>query len=304
MLISIDHGNKQIKTVHCPPFVSGLQQSITTPFGKEVLVYKGEYFTLSDQRIPYRKDKTEDERFFALSLFAIANEIEKMGHYTEDTIPIQLAVGLPPAHFGTQSKTFTQYFKGRDIVDFEYCGRKYSIYIKDVACFPQAYAAAVTMLQQLMNHPKVLILDIGGFTADYLMMRNGKVDLSTCDSLENGVILLYNKIRSKVNSELDLLIEENDIDAILMGKSSNYDSQIVRIVEWQAQEFINDLFSTLRERMLDLRTSKVVFVGGGAILLRKQIEASGKMGDALFVEEINANAKGYEFLYQLEAAGR
>lgn len=156
MLISIDHGNKQIKTVHCTPFVSGLQQSITSPFGKEVLVYRGEYFTLSDQRIPYRKDKTEDERFFVLSLFAIANEIEKMGHYAEDTIPIQLAVGLPPAHFGTQSKTFIQYFKGRDIVDFEYCGRKYSIYIKDVACFPQAYAAAVTMLQQLMNHPKVL----------------------------------------------------------------------------------------------------------------------------------------------------
>lgn len=301
MLISIDHGNKQIKTVHCPPFVSGLQQSITRPFGKDVLVYKGEYFTLSDQRIPYRKDKTEDERFFVLSLFAIANEIQKMEKYSADTLPIQLAVGLPPAHFGTQSKTFTQYFKGRDIVDFELSGKKYSIYIKDVVCFPQAYAAAVTMLKQLINLPKVLILDIGGFTADYLMMRNGAVDLSTCDSLENGIILLYNKIRSKVNSELDLLIEENDVDAILAGKDSNYDSRIVRIIEWQAQEFISDLFSTLRERMLDLRTSKVVFVGGGAILLRKQIEASGKMGDALFVEDINANAKGYEFLYQLEA---
>lgn len=189
-------------------------------------------------------------------------------------------------------------------MDFEFCGRKYSIYIDDVVCFPQAYAAAVTMLNQLINHPKVLILDIGGFTADYLRMRNGAVDLSTCDSLENGVILLYNKIRSKVNSELDLLIEENDVDAILTGKGNNYDSRIVQIVEWQAQEFINDLFSTLRERMLDLRTSKVVFVGGGAILLRKQIEVSGKMSDALFVDEISANAKGYEFLYQLEAAGR
>lgn len=34
MLLAIDHGNKQIKTIHCPPFVSGLQQSITKPFGK------------------------------------------------------------------------------------------------------------------------------------------------------------------------------------------------------------------------------------------------------------------------------
>ena len=29
MLIGVDHGNKQIKTVHCNPFVSGLKQSVT-----------------------------------------------------------------------------------------------------------------------------------------------------------------------------------------------------------------------------------------------------------------------------------
>lgn len=35
MLIGVDHGNKQIKTVHGEPFVSGLQQSLTRPFGQE-----------------------------------------------------------------------------------------------------------------------------------------------------------------------------------------------------------------------------------------------------------------------------
>ena len=33
MLIGVDHGNKQIKTAHGEPFVSGLQQSLTRPFG-------------------------------------------------------------------------------------------------------------------------------------------------------------------------------------------------------------------------------------------------------------------------------
>ena len=59
-----------------------------------------------------------------------------------------------------------------------------------------------------------------------------------------------------------------------------------------------------RERMLDLRYCTVVFVGGGAILLRRQIEASGKVGKPLFVSNINANAAGYEYLYRLEAVGR
>jgi len=39
MLIGVDHGNKQIKTVHCAPFVSGLQQSMTEPAIRRQLLY-------------------------------------------------------------------------------------------------------------------------------------------------------------------------------------------------------------------------------------------------------------------------
>ena len=81
MLIAVDHGNKQIKTVHTPPFTSGLIQSDTPGFGTDALAYRGKYYTLTDQRIPYRRDKTEDERFFILTLFAIAHEIEAMEQY-------------------------------------------------------------------------------------------------------------------------------------------------------------------------------------------------------------------------------
>jgi len=304
MLISVDHGNKQIKTVHSKPFTSGLRESATLPFGEDILRYQDKYYTLSNERIPYRRDKTEDDRFFILTLFAIANEIEARGCYTEEVMRVQLAIGLPPAHYGSQHKTFVQYFSERGVVKFEFRKRPYAVYIENVDCFPQAYAAAVTVFQSLYDCPKALILDIGGFTADYLLMKNGGADLSSCDSLENGVILLYNKIKSKVNAEMDMLLEESDIDAILKGTLQNYSPVVVDIVEKEAQTFINDLFSTLRERMLDPRSGKTVFVGGGAILLRRQIEKSGKVGTALFVEEINANAKGYELLYQIDKAGR
>ena len=84
MLIGVDHGNKQIKTVHCNPFVSGLKQSVTRPFGQNVLRYQNTYYTLSTERIPYRKDKTEDDRFFILTLFALAGEIEARGAYSTE----------------------------------------------------------------------------------------------------------------------------------------------------------------------------------------------------------------------------
>ena len=210
MLIAIDHGNKQVKTVHCPPFVSGLQQSSTRPFGRDVLEYQNNYYTLSARRIPYQKDKTADERYFILTLFAIANEIEQAGVYADVVLPVELAIGLPPAHYGARNQAFVRYFQRGGVTAFTYHGKQYRICIRSAACFPQAYAAAATMLADLIPVPKALILDIGGFTADYLQLKYGRADLSTCGSLENGVIQLYNRVCSRANAEYDILLDEGE----------------------------------------------------------------------------------------------
>ena len=97
---------------------------------------------------------------------------------------------------------------------------------------------------------------------------------------------------------MDILLDESDIDAILRDTVPEYGKAVCRIVREQAQLFIDDLIGKLRERMIDLRSGKTVFVGGGSILLKKQIEGSGKIGTAMFVDEISANTKGYELLYR------
>lgn len=114
---------------------------------------------------------------------------------------------------------------------------------------------------------------------------------------------MYNRIRSKVNADYDLLLEESDIDAILSGIFCDYDEKITQMVQNQAQMLVDNLFSKLRERMIDLRIGKTVFVGGGSILLKKQIEESEKVGNVIFVDEIAANTKGYELLYQASQMG-
>lgn len=62
--------------------------------------------------------------------------------------------------------------------------------------------------------------------------------------------------------------------------------------------FINDIWGKLRERMIDMRSGKAVFVGRSPFLLKKQIEASEKVGTPIFVDEISANTKGYELLFK------
>lgn len=72
----------EIFMLQCPPFTSGLVESETNPFGSHALEYKGKFYQVTDRRIPYQKDKTADDRFFILTLIAIAGELDAM-HFAE-----------------------------------------------------------------------------------------------------------------------------------------------------------------------------------------------------------------------------
>ena len=299
MLIAMDHGNKQMKTAH-KSFPSGLSVSDTRPpFGKDILLYNGKYYTLSEKRIPYMRDKTLDEQFFILTLFGIGFEMEAADQTgSRETTDVQLAIGLPPAHYGSQYERFERYFMNRGTIQFHINGNPCSIRIDDVVAFPQAYAAAMPALLQIREQAKIMVVDIGGFTADYLQLKKGQPDLGICDSLEHGVILLYNDIIRKVNADFDILLEESDIDAILNGATPALPKEIADIVRAKAQAFVNELIGILRERGIDLRVCKTIWAGGGSLLLRKWIEANLKVGNGTFIEDIAANVRGYEMLYR------
>lgn len=297
MLIAVDHGNKNIKTAH-HVLTSGLTESDNRPpFGDGILQMDGKYYVLSEQRIPYLRDKTVDDRFFILTLFAIALELEAAAIApTDNVIDIQLAIGLPPLHYGSQYKRFEDYFQKWGVVDFRFRDKSYSIWVDNVCCYPQAYAAAVAY-QKVREQKKVMVLDLGGFTLDYLLIRSGRPDFAACDSLEYGIITLYNDIIRKVNSEWDLLLEETDIDAVLRGEDTACPEQVTKAIQEKAQAFVDSLAGKLRERMIDLRIGPNVFIGGGALLLRRYIEDSDKIGNSSFITDIGANVRGYTLLY-------
>lgn len=306
MIISIDHGNKSIKTPTLL-FTSGIIESDSKPgFQADCIRWNGKYYTLTEKRISYLRDKTEDDRFFVLTLFAIAYELRRTGvSEAEDTIDITLLVGLPPAHYGQLHTRFEQYFsRRREIVDFMFNDSCYSIRISRVASYTQALAAAVTKYGDLKNHAVSYIIDIGGFTVDVLKLRYGKPDLEIMESFEKGVITLYNNIASQCNAQFARLLEDCDIDEVIKGEPTILPGEVQYLIRTMTGQFMNEFYNFLRERGIDVQTSKCVFAGGGSILLRNVIERSGKVGFPIFIDNIHANAIGYGILYQSEVSAR
>ncbi|GFI36856.1 hypothetical protein IMSAGC015_01037 [Lachnospiraceae bacterium] len=304
--VAVDHGNRNMKTCHFI-FTSGLNVLDKKPArGEQYLQYEGKYYTLSEQRIPYQRDKTLDFRFFILTLFAIAMELEgKEQIQPEDVVQIQLPIGLPPKHFAELYEKYEAFFRAEGkVLDLNFNGKIYHICIQEVRAFVQDFAAMMTVGQDIMQIPKAVGIDIGGFTTDYLLIRKGKPDMGYCDSLEKGVITMYNQIISSVNSEYDMLLEDTDIDSILSGNTQYYDDSVVHMTESMVHDFVTDLLNSIRERGIDTKTSYTVFIGGGAVLLKQFLEKSDRLGKYLFIEDLKANARGYDLLYRAYKNGK
>ena len=92
-----------------------------------------------------------------------------------------------------------------------------------------------------------------------------------------GVITLYNRIVSRANSELDVLLDETDIDTIICDKNSDYSNSVIKLVKQMTAQYVEDLLGTFRERGIDLKTGCIVFIGGGSKLLKPYLPVEPKV---------------------------
>ena len=299
MLIAVDHGNYNIKTPHYS-FMAGLaEHSVRPPMADEVLEYEGRFWTLSGKRLSYRRDKTKDESYFILTLFAIAREMGYAGNYNS-TERIHLAVGLPPEHYGILRDKFSKYFKRPQSIHFSYNDKPMTILVGNVYVYPQAYAAIAPLKTQLNHHLQVFLVDIGGYTTDVLLLRNGKPDMQFCRSLEMGVITMNNDIIRRVGALHDMRIEDEHISAVLSNKETILPEAVKKTIRESAKHHAKDILDKLRELQVDLRSNPAVFIGGGSVLFREYLEDTPMVASASFIDNPNANAIGYRAMAEAQ----
>lgn len=134
IILGIDHGNGNMKGSNVD-FPCGLVRYTSEPgrfMNEDILEYQGTFYTLSETRMPFKADKTVDEDYFILTLFALALEAKSRG-ITLTGKDIVLGVGLPPADFSQQAPGFKKYFMehAKHGISFKFNGKSVSCYLKD-----------------------------------------------------------------------------------------------------------------------------------------------------------------------------
>jgi plasmid segregation protein ParM len=304
-IISIDHGNKLIKTAH-HVFPVGLVENKYLPsICGDVLNYQGKTYTVADQNLPVLNDKTENDRYFILSLFAIgkelAEEAEMLRKLTpNDHIKVELLIGLPLLHFEIYKKKFAEYFTNRaGVIRYELNGKPYAIRITDATVFPQAFSAAATVFDRLQGSNIVNIVDVGGFTVDCLQLEKFKPNIALCTSLYLGVNTLFQSINDQMRSMGGRDIANSIIEGILRKDPADlaeYSEKRIEMITSAAAAHTERMLDEIAQKNFDLQEDKTVFMGGGSILLEEYIRKSGKVQKPIFIGDVHANAIGYQKL--------
>ena len=292
VIIGVDHGYAAIKTAHFA-FPAGLVEYQHEPYtNQNVLAYDGRFFVVGSGRQPLQKDKTATENYYLLTLAAIAKELEY--RQAGRTASVLLAAGLPLTSFGREKERFRRYLlRDGGPVSFRYEGRAYEITLSDVLLFPQGYSAVMTQTG-LLEEPSVIVADIGGWTVDLMRLDHGIPNAASCRSLELGVIQCLSEMEEQVRRSLGITPSAAQMESVLRGEANGVDEGVKAVIRREGERYVRRVLSALSENGLDPRAAPVLFLGGGAGLVKGCLGTLSGLCRPVLLDDVRLNAQGYE----------
>ncbi len=312
--IGVDVGNYDTKSQSTITPSSFTAYEMDQLIAEEALTFGGRYYIPTNERDNQEKDKTQSEHALIMTLFGIAKEIISQVS-SEGEIPsaiqrkvdevrrIRLGVGLPVGYYSELSQKTHQYYRQtfENGVCFGYKGRltggKYvyfNLMVDKIGVYPQDVIGVI-------RNPKLMIpqsaedyyiIGIGGGTLDLIPMSGGP-QVHKCVSLALGTTEMYKCIGSRLQQngygEKDYKMIEN----VLLGKRTFIAEEERRMIINETKLYADKIINNLQNRGLKLNDYPSVFIGGGALLLRKYFEESGAFIKTEFVENTRENAICY-----------
>ncbi|MBR0383917.1 MAG: ParM/StbA family protein [Eubacteriaceae bacterium] len=300
LIMGIDHGNSQIKTAHCCFTASVREYTMGNAMQPEILELHGKQYFQSSALDPTEIDKTETDRYYLLTLFAIAREIDSRKLSNTDTYHLYLGIGFPPGFYDEDgNKKFRDYLTREKEVIFIYNKRKYHIVFEEIFSLLQGVAALYAInpvMQNQLRDQEFACIDIGGWTVDYIAIDKGfKENLERIYSMSgSSVNRTADGIKRTVLRKYRYELTYENINSIINKEKNNFEEDIQKIVQRAFKEAAEKIIIQTQSIGIDLKHYPVFLTGGGAKYMHIYFKNNPKVVNVFYVDNINLNAIGYE----------
>lgn len=285
--IALDHGWSSIKGEHL--FMENLvtQVDYTPLTNNGLLEYRGRKYIIGQGRLGKQATKTENDNYFLLTIAGIAKELNYQKR--EKTTHVELYAGVPLTMFGAERKAFREYLWHKEQLSFNFEGVHYCFYLDKVKIYAQCYAAIANRMGD-MN--RLRCVDLGSWTMDVLSVKDKIPMDKDAYTYEVGLITAFERIKKDGLPKVHCEIPEEDITDYIKGTSVN--DEFIPIIEKGLQEYADNVEAKLREIKVDLKHENIIYVGGGASVMKKFGRTKGR--NIQYVTDVKANAIGYRYL--------
>ncbi len=292
-VIGIDHGWSMMKTANTI-FTTGVAEIRTEPaIFDNVLEYDGKYYQVGGTRLTVQSTKVENENFYLLTLAAIAKELKARG---KNRANVYLAVGLPYTRYGDEKQDFMEYLERNKCIQYSFEQKQYEIRIVKVSIYPQCYAAIVDKIPSAKS--RVVAIDLGSWTLDIVDILNKSPNDETSVTIPKGLIKSMRSINSECYRLYATTLDECVIQEVMRFGTSDIDDIYLELIKEHLQKYTVEVHNAVRELSFNRETTQIIYVGGGASVMRL-FSTEGDKRNISYVEDIKANAKGYELLAKL-----
>lgn len=206
-------------------------------------------------------DKTANEYNQIFTMAGLGKIME------DDYEDYKIVAGYPLNLYSANKGIFAKYLKTNNTV-FTIDGLYKRIKIDDCLVFPQG-AGSLFVNPNYYRNKLIGIIDIGGLTINLSIFNNLNLQTSSVTSINQGCIILFNKLRKTLNSTFSLNIQEYQIPNILKeGLSINGEKQKCEdIIDDVMMEHCNLIKAECRRYNWDVETLDILLTGGGALVL-------------------------------------
>ena len=271
VIIGVDHGYGNIKTAH-KVFLTGVDRSDEEPVvSRNFIRYRDKYYVIGENHMTYQGEKTDSDDFFILTLAAIAEELDVRGFCDANVI---LAAGLPLAWVSRQKNEFRKYL----MQDIDHAG--------DMA-------------------GENMLVDIGNGTMNVMRIVDRKPIEKSVATEKYGVSICMREIRGELSRLYAEDVPESMIEPMLRSGCAGRHDQISEKIRSVATRYTEEIIRRLSIYGFREGLTKLYIIGGGGCLLKNYSDIGDKEG-VVFIDDICANAKGFEYLAErkLELKGR
>lgn len=292
IIIGIDHGYGNIKTVHCC-FKTGVNHYDKEPtFKNNLLVYGGNYYLIGEEHKEFAADKILDPDYYILTLAAIARElnIRKL-----TSARIHIAAGLPLTWVSEQKEAFRAYLMQNESADFNFKGIDYHVEFTGADVFPQGFAAVCDRLREFKGIN--MLCDIGNGTMNVMYINECRPQQNRCFTEKYGTHQCMLAIRENLMKLFGASVDETIIERIIRHGTADISERYLNAIRETAVDYTAGIFRRLREHEYDPELMRLFVTGGGSCMVKN---FGNYDADRVFInDDICANAKGYEILAEM-----